>query len=303
MYSTCLVCNQSLGANESIEHFPVGRRLAFDAARGRLWVVCAQCDEWNLTPLEERWEAIDECERAFRATYVRVSTDQVGLARIADGVELIRIGAPLRPEFAAWRYGHRLAARRRKAAYIAGAGVAAAALSAVTLGPALAPALAMGAISIVVVPGVTTAMGVIPMLGVLAARDYMEHDRVVARLAHGGAVLTVRARHANDIALSLGRHQEDAVVTVPHDRGWLELRGAAAIQATARVVSGSNRYGASSARVQDAVQQIEDAGDARSKESSRRSRMPGARRRRSPRLPTSISLRRSCTSSVLLADS
>ena len=58
MYATCLFCNRPLGHNESIEHFPVGRRLAFDAAKGRLWVVCPACERWNLTPLEERWEAI-----------------------------------------------------------------------------------------------------------------------------------------------------------------------------------------------------------------------------------------------------
>ena len=34
---------------------PVGRRLAFDPAKGRLWVVCRSCERWNLTPLEERW--------------------------------------------------------------------------------------------------------------------------------------------------------------------------------------------------------------------------------------------------------
>lgn len=40
MYSTCMFCQRSLGANEIVETFPVGRRLAFDEARGRLWVVC-----------------------------------------------------------------------------------------------------------------------------------------------------------------------------------------------------------------------------------------------------------------------
>ena len=68
VYSTCIFCHSSLGANESIEHFPVGRRLAFDAARGRLWVVCRKCERWNLSPLEERWEAIEECERLFSGT-------------------------------------------------------------------------------------------------------------------------------------------------------------------------------------------------------------------------------------------
>jgi hypothetical protein len=112
MYSTCIHCSQSLGANESIEPFPVGRRLAFDAATGRLWVVCAHCDRWNLSPLEERWEAIEACERRFRGTRVRVSTDQIGLCRLADGLELVRIGQPLRPEFAAWRYGRHFGMRR-----------------------------------------------------------------------------------------------------------------------------------------------------------------------------------------------
>src|SRR5512140_1918048 len=104
MYSTCIFCHSHLGANDSIEHFPVGRRLAFDAAKGRLWVVCRRCERWNLTPLEERWEAIEQCERLFRGTKLRVSTDNVGLARTADRLELVRIGSPQRPEMAAWRY-------------------------------------------------------------------------------------------------------------------------------------------------------------------------------------------------------
>jgi hypothetical protein len=93
----------------------VGRRIAFDAGKGRLWIVCRQCERWNLTPLEERWEAVEEAERLFRDTRVRVSTDHVGLARVREGLELVRIGRPLRPEFAAWRYGDQFGRRRRKA--------------------------------------------------------------------------------------------------------------------------------------------------------------------------------------------
>lgn len=115
MYSTCLFCHAPLGANTSIEPLPVGRRVAFDAAKGRLWVVCMSCRRWNLTPLEERWEAVEECERRFRGTRLRTSTDNIGLAQIDDGLELIRIGQPQRPEFAAWRYGARLLERRRRA--------------------------------------------------------------------------------------------------------------------------------------------------------------------------------------------
>src|SRR5882762_2016781 len=114
MYTTCLFCNADLGRNDVIEHFQVGRRLAFDAAKGRLWVVCRKCERWNLTPVEERWEAIEECERAFRGTKLRVSDEDVGLARISEGTELVRIGAPRRPEFAAWRYGDQFGRRRKK---------------------------------------------------------------------------------------------------------------------------------------------------------------------------------------------
>src|SRR3954469_6305143 len=124
MYSTCLFCNGDLGRNEAIEAFPVGRRLAFDAAKGRLWVVCRTCERWSLSPLEERWEAIEECERAFSGTKLRVSTDQVGLARLREGTTLVRIGAPQRPELAAWRYGDQFGRRRRKHLIVAATVVA-----------------------------------------------------------------------------------------------------------------------------------------------------------------------------------
>ncbi len=136
MYSTCLFCNSNLGTNEVVEHFPIGRRLAFDAEKGRLWVVCRKCERWNLSPLEERWEAIEECERLFRDTKLRASTDNVGLARVSEGLELVRIGRPQRPEMAAWRYGDQFGRRRRR--YYTYAGVGAAAVAGIYIvGPAL----------------------------------------------------------------------------------------------------------------------------------------------------------------------
>jgi len=125
MYTTCMFCRKPLGANEVIESFPVGRRLAFDPAKGRLWVVCRRCERWNLTPLEERWEAVEECEKIFRDTRLRVSTEQIGRARHPEGLTLVRVGKPLRPEFAAWRYGDQFGRRRRRTiAYGAAAAIA-----------------------------------------------------------------------------------------------------------------------------------------------------------------------------------
>lgn len=143
MYSRCLFCSAPLGANHAIEDLPVGRRLAFDQARGRLWVVCRVCARWNLTPIDDRWEAIEACERQFRDTRVRVSTDNIGLAQLPEGLELVRIGKPLRSEFAAWRYGRHFLRRHGRKPLLA---VSRATL--IGLGPALAltlgPAAAFG---------------------------------------------------------------------------------------------------------------------------------------------------------------
>jgi|SoiMethySBSTD1v2_1073268.scaffolds.fasta_scaffold17185_2 hypothetical protein len=141
MYSACLYCQGYLGRNELLPRFPVGKRLAFDGNKGRLWVICRSCARWNLSPLEERWETIDECERQFRRTHIRVSTENIGLVELREGVTLIRIGKPLFPEFAAWRYGRRFRRRRVKNGLIVGTmvgGAVGAALGAAAAGFALA---------------------------------------------------------------------------------------------------------------------------------------------------------------------
>lgn len=263
MYATCIFCHGKLGSNESVEIFPVGKRLAFDASRGRLWVVCTLCGRWNLSPLEERWEAIETCERIFRGTRVRVTTTNIGLTRLPDGTELVRIGEPLRPEFAAWRYGRRFSRRRSHTQFIAAGAMLSAGAGAVALAPLLAPALAMGALSVVVVPGLTSVMGVAPVVGALAIRDYLEHDRVIGRVAHDGRVLTVRAKHANDAKLRVyGDGVDDVSLEVLHDGGWSTIHGLQGLQAAGLLLAGSNRFGAPAREVQDAVSRVESAGDA-----------------------------------------
>ena len=262
MYSTCLFCHRALGANDTVEHFPVGRRLAYDMGKGRLWVVCHSCGRWNLTPIEERWEAIEECERIFRGTTIRVSTPNVQLAKLRSGLDLVRIGSPLRPEFAAWRYAGKFGKRRRTFHIVAGAGVASAAIAGLALGPAVAPTLALGAISIVAFPGLTTVMGVIPMVSALAARDYLMHDRVIAQFNQGKRLVVVRAKHLGDVKLRVDRDEGKAALEVPHDTGWAFFEGAAAMHAASVLLAGANRFGATSGQVQTAVNQIEQHGDA-----------------------------------------
>jgi hypothetical protein len=113
MYAHCIFCSKQLGRNQILEHFPVGRSVAFDAWKGRLWAVCPRCGRWNLAPLEERWEAVEDAERRFRDSPTRVHSQNIGLTQLPDGTRLIRVGEALPGEMAAWRYGRELLRRRR----------------------------------------------------------------------------------------------------------------------------------------------------------------------------------------------
>ena len=256
MYSTCSVCNQSLGANEADRALSGRRTTGVRRAKGRLWVVCHHCGRWNLSPLEERWEAIEECERLFRGTLVRVSTDNIGLARLADGLELIRIGAPLRPEFAAWRYGRHFGKTASPDAVDRRSGSRRGRDRRHRARPDdRAGARDSARISIVAVPGLTTVMGVVPMVGMLAARDYIQHDRVVARLAQRpasrhGPREAPRQRRAETSrgGTTAARHSPST-----HDTGWTEFTDTAAIHATGVLIAGANRFGAPPRARQDAV--------------------------------------------------
>src|SRR5213082_1401665 len=105
MYRTCAFCNGTLDGDGGPSGLGVGRRLAFDEWKGRLWVICPRCSRWNLAPLDDRLERIEALAPA--------ATDQVALIRW-HGYDLVRVGKPRRLELAAWRYGERLRARRQE---------------------------------------------------------------------------------------------------------------------------------------------------------------------------------------------
>jgi hypothetical protein len=185
MYRSCIFCSAPLGSNESIERFPVGRSLAFDAAKGRLWAVCPRCARWNLAPIEERWEAIEDAERLFRDTRLRVQRENIGLAKLRDGTRLIRVGEALPGELAAWRYGKTFSRRGTRAALVAGTGGVA------TLA-GVAGALSAGLGVLGVYGGLSVGAGI------MGAFQWHEERRVVQRLSRPGALegepLTVRHR-------------------------------------------------------------------------------------------------------------
>src|SRR5207245_2118242 len=113
MYRTCAFCNGKLDGDGGPSGLGVGRRLAFDEWKGRLWVICPRCSRWNLAPLDDRLERIDALARAARDGRGAAASEQVALIRW-QGYDLVRVGKPPRLEFATWRYGERLRARRRE---------------------------------------------------------------------------------------------------------------------------------------------------------------------------------------------
>lgn len=124
MFNRCLFCHRDLPANEGLEHFPVGRRVAYDPVRGRLWAVCPACHRWNLAPIEERWEALDELEKAVKDKAKLLSqTDNIALLRTPE-LEIVRVGRANLTEEAWWRYGIELVKRRRVYQLLTAAGVA-----------------------------------------------------------------------------------------------------------------------------------------------------------------------------------
>ncbi len=265
MYSTCIFCHSDLGKNESVEHFPIGRRLAFDAARGRLWVVCRKCERWNLTPVEERWEAIEECERLFRGTKLRVSTDNIGLARLREGLVLVRIGEPQRPEMAAWRYGDQFGRRRNKHLFYTGAGVAAAA-GIVILGPATG-----------IIAGGSWGLWNL----ISTANSAYQQRRVRAQLVLPDVEQPTPIRLKQLNRVSLVGHEDGWALRIPYEvqepsvaltgrsfhlvetktESTALLIGDAAMQAAGKLLPAINRSGAKRAEVESAVDLIEQTPD------------------------------------------
>jgi hypothetical protein len=244
MYSSCLFCNQSLGANDMFESFPVGRRLAFDSAKGRLWVVCPHCERWNLSPLEERWEAIEQAEQLYRDARKRVATDNIGLAKLRDGTTIVRIGEPLRPEFAAWRYGDQFGRRRRNQILIAGGAVA--------------------AVGGVFIGGIVAGVSVVGFTGagssLLRAIVHGRPNQVVAQVptdAYG--VVEVRRRHLGET--TIGRAGDGSMrLHLRFKNGSADFEGRDAEKVAALVIPKVNRYGGTKPTIRDAVGEIERYG-------------------------------------------
>lgn len=209
-------------------------------------MLCGRCQRWNLTPLEERWEAVETCEKLFRGTRTRASTQNIGLARHPGGLDLVRIGTPLRPEFAAWRYGDRFGARRRRWAVTAvGTGVAG------TCGAVLGGAVA----------------GTAGIAGVIGSAFIFWENRPVVRFRPSDGRTRLLNRFCGHLTF-VRPADDDLGLRVQTPGGWTpwsmlnreHFDGDDARRALEAILPFANSVGGTAKTVQAAVQEIEASG-------------------------------------------
>jgi hypothetical protein len=217
---------------------PVGRRLAFDPSKGRLWVICPRCRGWNLVPLLERWEALEEAERRFEIATIGTSTENIALGHLGDGTELIRVGRTRRGELAAWRYANRLVARGMKSGVVGG----------LVIVGAYAVGLGAGLNLLGVVVGVGLGAGTI-----LGLRD----RRPILRTRDGR---TIRAGDGARARLRPGDGELGWRLIVPRLRSDVELDGDEGLRVLRKLVPRANPWGGSPAQVEEALSDVERVG-------------------------------------------
>ena len=260
MYRKCLVCSRDFAPNDALEHLDRGRRVAYDPARGRLWMVCHACSGWSLVPMESRWEALDELEKLVTDRgRLLSSTDNVALLR-AGPLEIVRVGGAELREEAWWRYGRELRSRRERYQKLSTAGTVAAAAT-------IAGSWATGGMSFVAawlvwdrVPGLVTGGARLLRFGRTAWRGGGECERC------GRPIDRVRYADGNDLVLRDEGESVGIRVVCRYcgvTNGGLLLRGQEANRTLRRVLAYRHFSGASEGRVDKAARLIEAAGGSR----------------------------------------
>ncbi|MGH7672976.1 MAG: hypothetical protein ACREMC_08750 [Gemmatimonadales bacterium] len=252
MFKTCAFCNASLDGDGGPSGLGVGRRLAFDEWKGRLWVLCSRCSRWTLTPLDDRLEKIEAVARAAHAGRVAAATDQVALIRWRR-YDLVRVGKPMRVELATWRYGERLRSRQRERMMV------------------VVP-LSIAAIGLGVAANVAAGGG----LGVFVWNMHRIADRLYVALVGNrrvvvseppicdrcGSLMHLRSRHVQHARVVPDAHADMAVVlSCPRcRREGAQLIGPDAVQVLRQGLTYLNVSRSGRRRAEDAARVVEEVG-------------------------------------------
>jgi len=253
MFRTCAFCNAPFDGDGGPSGLGVGRRLAFDEWRGRLWVVCSRCSRWNLTPLDDRLERIDAVARAARdGGRVVAATDQVALIRW-QRYDLVRVGKPLRVELSTWRYGERLRTRQRERMKV----VVPLTVAAVGLGIA-ANVVAGGGLGVFVWNLHRLVDQV--YIGIVGNRKVSLTEPPIC--ANCGNLMQLRARHVQHARVVPDAHAEVAVVlSCPKcRREGAQLTGVDAVQVLRQGLTYLNVTRSGRRRAEDAARVVDQVG-------------------------------------------
>jgi hypothetical protein len=202
MFTTCAFCGGALAGDGGPSGLGVGRRFAFDEWKGRLWVVCRRCTRWNLTPLDDRLERIEDVDRAASAGRVLAASGEITLIR-AGSYEFIRVGQPPRTELATWRYGERLRSRARDRAKVV------IPLTIIALGLGVAANVAAGG-SLGIFVWNLHRVADAAYVGLVGRRRIRLDEPLVC--ARCGSLMDLRARHVKHARLVPQRRSDLAVV-------------------------------------------------------------------------------------------
>ena len=252
MFRSCAFCNAAFDGDGGPSGLGVGRRLAFDEWKGRLWVVCPRCSRWNLTPFDDRLERIEALARAASQGRIAASTDQVALIRW-EQYDFVRVGKPPRVELATWRYGERLRSRQRERMKV------------------VVP-LTVAAIGLGIAANVAAGGG----FGVVVWNIHRIADWVYLRIVGGrkvalveppicascGSLMELRARHVQHARVVPDRHADMAVIlSCPHcKREGAQLIGSEAIQVLRQGLTYLNLRRGGRRRAEDAAREVDGVG-------------------------------------------
>lgn len=252
MFRSCAFCNAAFDGDGGPSGLGVGRRLAFDEWKGRLWVVCPRCSRWNLTPFDDRLERIEAVARAAGQGRIAASTDQVALIRWQQ-YAFVRVGKPPRVELATWRYGERLRNRQRERMKV------------------VVP-LTVAAIGLGIAANVAAGGG----FGVLVWNIHRIADWAYLRMVGGrrvpllespicascGNLMELRARHVQHARLVSDRQADMAVVlSCPRcRREGAQLTGSEAVQVLRQGLTYLNLMRGGRRKAEDAAREVDVAG-------------------------------------------
>ncbi len=252
MFSSCAFCNAAFDGDGGPSGLGVGRRIAFDEWKGRLWVVCPRCSRWNLTPFDDRLERIEAVARAASSGRIAASTDQVALIRW-ERYDLVRVGKPPRVELATWRYGERLRNRQRERLKVV------VPLTVAAIGLGIAANVAAGGGFGVIVWNIHRAVDGVYLWMVGRRRISLVESPICA---HCGTLMELRARHVQHSRVVPDRHADMAVVvSCPRCRQeGAQLTGTEAIQVLRQGLTYLNIRRGGRRRAEDAAREVDQVG-------------------------------------------